>query len=1254
MESVNGYVGGMDKDTSKVRFNNQRYFDANNIRLITDAGLSSGSIENIKGNQIQFTLQDISTKPRKIIGHCLLRNEIIIFTTNNTKGYIEKIVVDYNLPTTDSEILFEDNLGGNGSLGFSLDNPIRAVGNIETEITKKVYWSDYNNVLRHVNIVDLENGVALTVSDMDIISDTLLTMPFIADISNGGQFKSGMVQHTYQLYNVNGSESLFAPLSALIHITSNNDFDTSSGNYKGDKTQIDANKKVTTQIDSIDSNFDNIKVYSFYYATLTSAPEIRVIYDGPISDTSMTFDDDYFNTLDTLTLSEYLSLKNIFTCKDLKIKDNILFPVNIKETAFDPDWDARAYRFDSSSISHLYDSFDDVSPSITITSGFDWTTIPEDAELINKFNDFINTLGYTDNSLSTTFDIYQRDGITLGAEGPNVKISFTASSIIIRDGFITNYGLNQVGIDNSTHVVNDVSINNNSYTNFASPLLSGLKRGYQSNEVYRIGVVLYNNKGQKSFVKWVCDIRFPMSLYLSVYDGSTNGNTRGNINALHIELYNLPDDVVSVEIVRVERTIRDRTVVSAGILETLIKTDSNFRGTHLIADNSIYDSVSSFKHYEFTSPEVLFTNYQFYNDDYIQIAGIYKNIANNNIATTDPFNIRYFRTNVGSLNRTTFNPNMSNGNRSSLIKFAKKIKSNPTTAGSEAIDNVAYHAFDGDSYYNYIRSGLDRENRATTSIIKTVDNIQPDTRAAGEYVYAYHMRSINQYGGSSYSSRQNNTYMSTGAFINVSSNQATLDVYGGDIYICILDFIRSSWDKHLKQLDSITSIDTTEQTVNIPVETTINLTLRDDLTIGQANVLNNFPGTYITAEGMEEGSYSGIAYAYTINPVYLRENNVVGYTPKPLNFTAIDQFDVRILASNNKQNGELIDSFLKYNVASFIDIDAQYGPINAAEIFKNQLMVFQDNAVGIASVNERAVTQDQTGNAIILGTSGVLPRFDYISNISGCKHRWSIVKTESAIYWFDIIHKKLNRFTGGIENLSDTKSMSSFFSSEVSDLLNETDNPFYQDNITSYGGIVSVYDNKHKEVLFTFIQSEGYDSFTIAFNEMLNAFTSFYSFKPRLYILVNNSIFSSLNETASNSDIYIHDKGVYSEFYGTIFNSDITLLINNGTNKVKQYRTIEYLSEVFDTNGNILDETVNVVNVSNDTQSSGDITLVLGNNIRRFNRTWRLNMPRELTVDAYKPRMKDVYLKMMLRYNNNNNKRFILHDVTNGFVIFNL
>ena len=111
----------------------------------------------------------------------------------------------------------------------------------------------------------------------------------------------------------------------------------------------------------------------------------------------------------------------------------------------------------------------------------------------------------------------------------------------------------------------------------------------------------------------------------------------------------------------------------------------------------------------------------------------------------------------------------------------------------------------------------------------------------------------------------------------------------------------------------------------------------------------------------------------------------------------------RISCSELKTNNELTDSWTKFKFANYLDVDSQYGPVTNIKIFKDKLYYFQDSAVGIASVNERSLITDNNPGELVLGTGGVLTRFDYLitQNGSSIVNDKGITNSETTLYWHD-------------------------------------------------------------------------------------------------------------------------------------------------------------------------------------------------------------------------------------------------------------
>ena len=535
----NTFSQGLDKDSSKNKYDNTHYFDAENIRIVTQEGLSSGAIENVVGNYRRVYTGNASYY---INGHVILRDYLILWTTDNT-GAPNGISTDriWRVPIADIDALSGVSLltlsatyvyaGGNllysGHLSLSTLYKVRAVARYESSTIQKVYWIDGYNRLRHLNTIynaDTNDLVNLSLDKLEVISNFDVSRPEITSFSSGN-LRSGKVQYTYQLYTLNGSETAFSPLSHLVNLTDSGENNASSDGYMGSDLDINTGKAVIGSIDITATGYNRIRILAVHYTTLQGDPQIRMIDEKDISPLGeeISFVDAGQN-LAGYTLEQIRLLGTfLFVPQEISTKDNILFPANIKEESFDIDFDARAYRFagaGTDSVNHpnyqataglrrhcrIYDAEgnyyegDGADPTgswtgsgLTTVTG--WSNIPEDFDAINKFNDIDN-----DGDHAYRF-MYQTDGVTIGGEGPNVKYTFKMKTIEL-DDYDTVASI-KTGIETPTNP------DNRSYNNYASPYQCARYLGYPRDEVYRFGIVFFEDKGRASFVKWIGDLRTP-------------------------------------------------------------------------------------------------------------------------------------------------------------------------------------------------------------------------------------------------------------------------------------------------------------------------------------------------------------------------------------------------------------------------------------------------------------------------------------------------------------------------------------------------------------------------------------------------------------------------------------------------------------------------------------------------------------------------------------------------------------------------
>ena len=563
-------------------------------------------------------------------------------------------------------------------------------------------------------------------------------------------------------------------------------------------------------------------------------------------------------------------------------------------------------------------------------------------------------------------------------------------------------------------------------------------------------------------------------------------------------------------------------------------------------------------------------------------------------------------------------------------------------------------------------------------------NINETAQAATAYIVNYYRPITNQYGGNTFSQRTNNVYISTNHYTDCdcdSSLSTTFAVFGGDISMGVMNN-----QKIIKAWVGAGSFDANHTKSSLveyfPTESTVNVDLRH--------------GAFFENEGLpDSGSGVDLGEEFFYNKVFSRNGDVRQFFPAPLEFDPLcaEEFDNRVYGSDVKINGENVDSWTSFPVNQFIDVEGLYGPINNLLVFNDAMLFHQDCAFGIISINPRALVQDAGGFNLKLGTGGVLDDFTNVSNQIGCKHQWGIVLGRSAVYWLDINTNKFYRYTGtATEPLSDIKGMFSFFDNNLTGVVQIGDNPLLNRGINGY------YDPINNEAVFSFhganrvqqyqfgvtyfpgdyvedtsspgdvyiiqaqftaagsptfeLQQNGIlqvrfdNTYTVAFSEFINAFTSFYDFSAPVYVRHKDIILSQDRDNLGS--VYRHNIGAYGNFYGQEFDSTLKFVTNEFPTQTKVFDNLEWHHEVLDYNRDVSQDTFDTVECSTGYQNSGIINLdpITNKNVKRRERTWQLDVPRS-TLN--RERLRDKHMEVEFTYDNINDFRMLLHYVNTIF-----
>lgn len=520
------------------------------------------------------------------------------------------------------------------------------------------------------------------------------------------------------------------------------------------------------------------------------------------------------------------------------------------------------------------------------------------------------------------------------------------------------------------------------------------------------------------------------------------------------------------------------------------------------------------------------------------------------------------------------------------------------------------------------------------------------------------------YGGSSYEARTSTRYYPASEFLN--KNITEIDVFKGDTYISYFSYIRSIYDYERANGYRI------ETYMFYPVESTLNLNLRIDQIQDYINWgfyrdagVTDYKLTELVSDGVLKYGTNypiDVGNLYRYNPVYSAIDKSKEFYSEPFDFDYTLINDTRITASEKKINSEYIDSWTKFKFANYIDVDSKHNSITKLITFKNNLFFVQPTAIGIASVNDRSLIQDNQPGQLSLGTGGVLPRYDYITDKSGSAFYEAILASDDFLFYADGRRKRINKIVPGKEvAVSVVKGIDSTL-----------------DKLT-WKNVRAGFDRGYNEVIFAI------DNTTLAFNETADAFVSSYTFNPGIMFSIGEDFFSTgtledespwlysdlpidvvgysdnadedyilIGPGGSSETLFKHDAGEPGEFYGGdggAADSYLTLIINPMGNQVCFFDNLDLRTESTNNGVDDPDDIFYRMEASNNYQNiTRELSFAMNQSsghtgtVKRLGRVWRTPIMATPPSGSSYSRMLDTYLKVTLRYENNGNT-FRVHDV---------
>jgi len=237
-----------------------------------------------------------------------------------------------------------------------------------------------------------------------------------------------------------------------------------------------------------------------------------------------------------------------------------------------------------------------------------------------------------------------------------------------------------------------------------------------------------------------------------------------------------------------------------------------------------------------------------------------------------------------------------------------------------------------------------------------------------------------------------------------------------------------------------------------------------------------------------------------------------------------------------------VNNLNEFNMAEGItkDINPTYGSIQALLQRDVDLITFLEDKVGNILANKDALF-NADGNTNVTATSKVLGQFiPYTGDYGISTNPESLVKDEFRCYFTDKVR-------GAVLRLS---------KNGITPISNVGMRDYFRDNLRNCSHLVGTWDNINGEYNLSMHAwpNTSTDDITVTFNEAAKGWISFKSFVTYAGETVAGKYY-----TTNQGNIWKHyNEGKYNNFYGTQYDSSITVMLNDMPSSVKLFNTLNY------------------------------------------------------------------------------------------------
>lgn len=228
----------------------------------------------------------------------------------------------------------------------------------------------------------------------------------------------------------------------------------------------------------------------------------------------------------------------------------------------------------------------------------------------------------------------------------------------------------------------------------------------------------------------------------------------------------------------------------------------------------------------------------------------------------------------------------------------------------------------------------------------------------------------------------------------------------------------------------------------------------------------------------------------------------------------------------------------QFSMAENITKTLEYANGSVQKLFSEDtnLTIIQEDKVSVALINKNALFSAD-GKKDVTSSSNVIGEVQEYQGIYGTVNPESFVHYGGKKYFADRTRAAVMRLSqDGLTEISDTGM-----------------HDYFRDRLRLSNKVYGMYDiHNHNYVLS--MRSNTIETETLSFDENAKGWTSRYSYYPEFGCSLNSTFY-----TLKYGNIWIHSEGnVRNNFYGTQYNSTVTLVVNDNPSIIKSFKTVNY------------------------------------------------------------------------------------------------